>query len=129
MWNNFTLVICAFVQTIAACKDRKFISSGDNYQWIYIEGLQVGYSGDWRTTLTVIVPYTATILAVQITDADNQGGFLGSFSDGSVTDSSWKCTPTFFNGWNTSHFDDSTWPYATTKKKKVIHRGVHWQVF
>ena len=107
----------ACVWKTAACKNRTFTCSGDNYQWIYVDGQLVSYSDNWKITSTVSIPHTATILAAQITDADNTGGFLGSLSDGNVTDNSWKCTTIFFNGWNTPQFDDRTWPYATTTKK------------
>ena len=41
------------------------------------------------------------------------GGLLGSFSDGRVTDGSWKCTLIIpSDRWTSSTYDDSSWPNA-----------------
>lgn len=66
----------------------------------------------WPTTLTVTVPSPTKVIAVKIVDNAVVGGFLGSFSDGTVTDKSWKCTRTYYDGWNAPEYDDSAWPAA-----------------
>ena len=63
------------------------------------------------------VPETTTVIAVKINDYHSVvGGFLGSFSDGSVTDSSWKCTRAYSKSWNLASFDDSDWPAAVATR-------------
>ena len=44
------------------------------------------------------------------------GGLIGNFSNGAVTDSSWKCTRDLSDGWTLPTFDDSTWPDAIATK-------------
>ena len=85
----------------------------DDESWIYIDGQLIVYNTVYFQTVTVIVPYTATVVAIQVFDTGGGwGGLLGSFSDGDVTDASWKCTKTYSDGWNKSIFDDSAWPAA-----------------
>ena len=68
---------------------------------------------NWPTAITVTALTNATVVAVKILDYGGFAGFLGSFSDGSVTDSSWKCTTTAVsNNWTLPTFDNSAWPFA-----------------
>ena len=46
------------------------------------------------------------------------GGLLGSFSDGRVTDSTWKCTRNYFNQWQLATFDDRAWPAAEASREQ-----------
>ena len=41
-----------------------------------------------------------------------EGGILGSFENGLVTDTSWKCVTTAKYGWNTRTYRDDNWPMA-----------------
>ena len=94
---------------------------GDDEAWVYIKGQQVGYGGpSWPTSATVIIPRTANVLAAKIYDWNSYGWFLGSFSDGIVTDNSWKCTTRYSVGWNTPTFDDSVWPAAVSTVKNGL---------
>ena len=57
------------------------------------------------------------MIAVKITDYGVIGGLLGSFSDGTtVTDSSWRCSRTFYDGWTAPNYDDSSWPFAVASR-------------
>ena len=95
----------------------QFTATADNELWIYADGQQIGYHFNWPTTTTVTIPETTKVIAAKINDYDNVvGGFLGSFSDGSVTDSSWKCTRNYSDEWKLSTFDDSAWPAAVATR-------------
>ena len=48
-----------------------------------------------------------------------EGGILGSFSSGLVTDSSWKCTAQYELGWNMKSYNDEQWPNAVSYKKNL----------
>ena len=67
------------------------------------------------------------------------GGFLGVFSNGVVTDSSWKCKETSISqqeGWDQTNFTDNTWPNAFVRHDNSgrlnsnhvfgIPKDVHW---
>ena len=43
-----------------------------------------------------------------------KGGILGSFDNGLVTDTSWKCTATATYGWNMRIYQDDDWPMAVS---------------
>ena len=67
------------------------------------------------------------------------GGFLGVFSNGVVTDGTWKCKESFIrpdDGWEQTNFSDNTWPQAYVRHDNSgpggffpvpgIPRNVHW---
>ena len=67
------------------------------------------------------------------------GGFLGVFSNGVATDSSWKCKEILIrpdDGWKQTNFSDSTWSHAYIRHDNSgtggfgrvpgISRNVHW---
>ena len=66
------------------------------------------------------------------------GGFLGVFSNGEVTDGSWKCKETDNpeDGWEQTNFNDSEWQYASIRQDNSglnvsprvygIPPNVHW---
>ena len=111
--NNFKL----FSQIqFAVPQQLQFTATGDNELWIYADGDEIGHHNNWQTTIKVTVPQTTFVLAVKIYDYGVVGGLLGSFSDGSVTDSSWKCTRTYSESWNLPLFDDSAWPAAVATR-------------
>ena len=105
----------------AECKDRNFTSFADDEQWIYADGLQIGHHVISSPAITVIVPKVTKVIAVKILDHNHYGYLAGSFSDGNVTDSSWKCTEDYYDKWNFPTFDDSTWPAATASEGIVIN--------
>ena len=40
------------------------------------------------------------------------GKVIGQFSDGKITDETWKCSLEYFNDWDKVTFDDRLWPPA-----------------
>ncbi|KAL9980686.1 hypothetical protein ACROYT_G009304 [Oculina patagonica] len=79
------------------------------------------------------------IIAVSVINGPGWiGGFLGVFSNGVVTDSSWKCKETSSpeNGWEQANFDDDGWRYAYIRQNNSglsvsirvdgIPPNVHW---
>ena len=66
--------------------------------------------------ITVSVPSTTKVIAVAATNHLYGAGWRGAMSDGSVvTDGSWKCTSTFYDGWQNPGFDDSGWASPVVK--------------
>ena len=93
-------------------KGRQFTVTADNELWVYADGQEIGHHKDWKTTIKVTLPETTKVVAVKINDYGVIGGLLGSFSDGNVTDHSWKCSREYSESWNLPSFDDSAWPTA-----------------
>ena len=102
---------------ITACGQLSFTSAGDDYHWIYADGQFIGSHNGWNTAITVTIPGNVSVIAVKIVNTGGAGGLLGNFSDGSVTDDSWKCSSiTPPDQWTLSTFDDSSWPSALATK-------------
>ena len=86
---------------------------------MYVDGKQVNSNpkeNDLNQAIITPIPSNSRVIAVQVTNlfAGPAGGFKGALSDNSVvTDGSWKCSPTFTNGWQNIDFDDSLWPAAS----------------
>ena len=73
----------------------------------------VGYHYDWTYAKTYTIPTTSpTVIAIKGYNFYGLGGFIGNFSDGSVTDSSWKCARNVSDDWYKTNFNDSSWPKA-----------------
>ena len=105
-----------------------FTSAGDNEHWVYADGQVLGHLNNWQKTITVIIPEKTNVVAVMIKDYGTVGGLLGNFSDGSVTDSSWKCTRDYYDQWTMSTFDDSNWPNATASIGQGQGQGHTWGI-
>ena len=107
--------------TITECRDQSFISTADDFHWIYVDGYELGSSltpWDGKKTITVGITKTAKLIAVKVISPGNPGGFIGSLSDGIVTDSSWKCSRTYSDHWNSLNFSDYFWlPAIDTTKQ------------
>lgn len=55
---------------------------------------------------------TFSIIAIQGHNYQSLGGIIGNFSDGLLTDDTWKCTRNFSANWYLATFDDCAWPSA-----------------
>ena len=63
----------------------------------------------------LIVTFLVTgthVIGIKCKDTGGQAMTLASFSNGQVTDGSWKCSRTYEDGWSSPYFDDSTWDKA-----------------
>lgn len=88
----------------------------DDTHVIYADGKQVASSSYSDQVTTVTLPPTTRLLAVSVTNIGSNGGWRGVIGNNeSFTDSSWKCTNIFVNGWQKLDFDDSGWPNALQK--------------
>ncbi len=63
------------------------------------------------------------VVAVHVTDASGPAYFVAHFSNGLVTDSSWKCHYEAEAGWETPTFDDSHWSPAQTGGQYPLGHG------
>ena len=82
----------------------------------------------WKEATKIIIPRGTKVVAIHAKDHGGKAGILGSFSNGQVTDPTWKChSSPVPSEWASADFNDSSWPAAvkhadhdsTTWKKKI----------
>ena len=84
--NNIISFISAPISVDITC---------DNSLWFYADGVAfvdetTPESGNWLATKHVVVPGGTKVLGIKCHDAGFLAGIIASFSDGMVTDASWK---------------------------------------
>ena len=79
---------------------------------MFADGVSVGKDNDWRSPTKYVIPGNTRVISVNGIDKGAAFGILGSFSNGMVTNASWKCDTVKYLGWNSPDFDDSNWPAA-----------------
>jgi len=82
---------------------------------MYVNGENVGRGTKWTTTyhFTPIVK-TGDVIAVDGVDVDGPAAFIGVFGSKVTKASEWRCSTKHSSGWNTNHFDDSSWSTAVS---------------
>ena len=61
----------------------------------------------------IIIPSGTKVVAIHAKNYVDFAGILGSFSNGQVTDATWKChSSPIPSEWASADFDDSSWPAA-----------------
>ena len=68
----------------------------------------------WEEATKIIIPNGTKVVAIHAKDIHwGVAGILGSFSNGQVTDATWKChSSPVPSEWASADFDDSSWPAA-----------------
>ena len=85
----------------------------DNTMEMFADGRSLGKdNGNWGIAVTYSVPGDTRVISVAGQDWAVPFGVLGSFSNGLVTNESWRCSSTLSPGWNSPDFDDQQWPFA-----------------
>ena len=84
----------------------------DNEMEMFADGVSLGKDDDWTSSTDYVIPGNTRVISVSGIDKGFQYGILGSFSNGMVTNASWKCEDGEYPGWNSPDFDDSSWPAA-----------------
>lgn len=109
------------------------ILAGDDKLTLFADGGLVGRkSGPWDEAKWFSLPSKTRTIALSV--ENTQAGvcaLIGVFSNGIVTDSTWKCKETNNpeHGWEQTNFTDDTWPFAYIRDKsdvKGIPPYVHW---
>ncbi|XP_078361488.1 uncharacterized protein LOC144645823 [Oculina patagonica] len=91
------------------------ILTGDDNLTVFADGRLVGGNGGvWNAARWFSFSSKTKVIALSVNNPVWIGGFLGVFSNGVVTDKSWKCKETNNpeNGWEETNFTDNAWPYA-----------------
>ena len=89
----------------------------DNEMEMFADGVSLGKNDNWRSPTQHVIPGNARVISVKGIDKGHFFGILGSFSNGMVTDESWKCDTVKYPKWHSPDFDDSNWPAAVEVSK------------
>lgn len=89
----------------------------DSYLELYVDGKLLGGGATNVTSkgffVYQIMPRSHVVaLSCKASAPPWEGGILGSFENGLVTDTSWKCITTARYGWNMRKYRDDDWPMA-----------------
>ena len=88
---------------------------------MFADGRSLGKSNrDWIRATDFVIPGNTRVISVMAKARRFDHGILGSFSNGLVTNESWKCTKRWYLGWNSPHLDDRTWPAAVVLGKHGV---------
>ena len=77
----------------------------------------------WKKPTKIIIPSGTKVVAIHAKDYGGPAVILGSFSNGQVTNTTWKChSSPVPSEWALADFDDSCWPAAVEHlRSKKIH--------
>ena len=89
---------------------------------MFADGVSLGKDNKWDSSKEYIIPRNTRVISVSGINKDGQFGILGSFSNGMVTNASWKCEDDEDHGWKSRDFDDSGWPAAVELAKNGERR-------
>ncbi|KAL9980675.1 hypothetical protein ACROYT_G009288 [Oculina patagonica] len=118
--------------------DQGFVGilTGDDNLTVFANGCLIGHDRDsWDDSKWFSFSSKTRLIAVSVNNnPKNKGRFLGIFSNGVVTDSSWKCKETHSpeNGWEQTDFNDDAWPHAYIRDNNSVTQvygipsNVHW---
>ncbi|XP_078362117.1 uncharacterized protein LOC144646410 isoform X2 [Oculina patagonica] len=125
-------------QTDTKVKEKGFVGilTGDDNLTVFANGCLIGHDRDsWDDSKWFSFSSKTRLIAVSVNNnPKNKGRFLGIFSNGVVTDSSWKCKETHSpeNGWEQTDFNDDAWPHAYIRDNNSVTQvygipsNVHW---
>ena len=114
----------------------------DNSVQVWADNELRGSASGWAPATEITMSSATTIVALQVTNDGGSAGVLASFSNGAITDASWRCTSSAPSGdgelslsymymyvltpalygctstcttaWRTDSFDASSWSVAST---------------
>ena len=132
MLFSFFLYICIYKYTAITAN-----ITCDNKCTIYADGKNLGEdNAHWYTASQFTFPQGTRVIGIHGIDVGGVAALMGSFSNGMLTDSKWKCSPTYFQEWSSESFNDSQWPAAVvygthftspwTRRIDHIASGAKW---
>ena len=90
--------------------------TADNTFELYVDGSKIDIPSnernDWIELSHIAIESGLCVIAVEAEDFGPPAGIIAKFSNGIVTNSTWKCTGKYEVGWHTKSYDDRHWPAA-----------------
>ena len=107
-----------------------FITCDDECTSVFADGcplvLDNATYNNWRVATKIIIPSGTKVVAIHAKDHGGPEGILGSFSNGQVTDATWKChSSPVPSEWASADFNDSSWPAAVEHRD---HGSAPWNI-
>lgn len=92
---------------------------------VFVDGHQIGLESQGFNTVTkYVIPPNSNVIGLRChIGARLDGGILGSFSNGLITNASWRCSDVTEQGWSEAGFDDSSWKHATVHAINSYHNA------
>ncbi|ESO95199.1 hypothetical protein LOTGIDRAFT_176686 [Lottia gigantea] len=98
--NLILVTICAILLTQVNGDVVSGLVTCDNFGEFFVDGQLETSTDTWSVSYPVSFPDTSLVLAFDCRDVGVIGGIRGSFTNGVVTDSSWRCSTSAPEGWN-----------------------------
>jgi len=125
--RNFSLSLCLFFLSLSFFTDFVGVLAGIKNLTVFADGCLVGHNnGIWHAAKWISFSGQTKIIAVSVYNEPKwAGGFLGVFSNGVVTDRSWKCKEANSpeDGWEQTSFNDDAWPDAYMSFNNSVTRS------
>jgi|GEM_PF-1708712 len=95
------------------------VITADNANEVYLNGILLGTGSDWTKSrsYSAALQSGSNVLAIKGIDAGGVAAMLAELSwpgGNAVSDAAWKVSATAPTGWETTSFNDSAWPAATS---------------
>ncbi|KAK6173565.1 hypothetical protein SNE40_016990 [Patella caerulea] len=86
----------------------------DNIMEFYADGVLFSNinDNDWTKSSPITISDNTQVIAVKCVDTGVVGGIKLALSNGIKTDTTWKCSATYEDNWETPEFNDGSWPNA-----------------
>ena len=98
-----------------------FISIADEDFTIFADGVKLTSAGQRQMhPVSISLPDITSLIAVEMRNVRSNSGFMGHFSNGQVTDTSWKCSRQWEKYWWSPSFNDSDWYSPHEIKDKAV---------
>jgi len=128
MMRVFTFILWLCTRTTQTnTKDFVGVLAGMKDLTVFADGRLVGHNnGIWDVARLISFSSETKIIAVSVyNEPEYLTGFLGVFSNGVVTDRSWKCINTNSpgKGWEQTNFNDDAWPHAYMSYNNSVRRA------
>lgn len=104
------------------------VSACDDIHIVYGDGVQEGHSESWKDTRVSTLRTMIKTLAIECKNKGGPHGLLASTPDGRIlTNTTWKCSTQYQEGWNKYGFDDSQWNDAVIIDNNVSPATHGWK--
>ncbi|ESO12789.1 hypothetical protein HELRODRAFT_159374 [Helobdella robusta] len=120
---------CQYYFKKASYKSTLWVTVDDAIAEFYVNGnnisvaLSFPYASDWKVADSYNVSKYLHVIAVKSHNIDGAGGLVFGSSDNYIqSNTTWKCTPTLYDGWYKINYNDTFWPAAAIGTMETVYR-------